>query len=102
MTALHYCVQNGNIDGVKNLIATGADVDIQDDRSGKTALIYAIEARGELMNISQEVFYKISHILIENGADASIPTFSKATALSLIDDIKSHSLRKALNKAIGT
>ena len=47
LTPLHVAAQNGHHDVIKQLVNTKADVNIQDSKSGKTALHYSIE-RGDL------------------------------------------------------
>lgn len=74
------------------------EVNLQDRTSGRTALFYAVDIRND--DIPQEKFNEIAHKLLEKGAISNIPLFSKHSVLSLIDDVKSHALKVALNKAV--
>lgn len=98
LAPIHYCAQYGNLEGITELIKLGADVNLQDDKSGRTALFYAIECRDP--NVSQEVYEEIAHKLIKKGAFSDIPIFSKHNLLLMMDKIKSHSLKIALNTAV--
>lgn len=98
LAAIHYCAQHGNLEGVEKLLSLEVDVNLQDDKSGRTALFYAIESRNT--DISQDVYNEIAHKLLEKGAISNIPIFSKHTVLSMIDDVKSHTLKIALNRAV--
>ncbi|XP_043498086.1 probable serine/threonine-protein kinase ndrD [Polistes fuscatus] len=71
---LHYCAQNGNIKGIISLIIMGADVNLRENRFGRTALFLAMENNYPL----------IAKKLMENGADINIPNFSGQT-ISLRD-----------------
>lgn len=42
-TPLHLAAKNGCTDALKLLVGAKADVDVQDSRSGKTALHHAVE-----------------------------------------------------------
>lgn len=66
---LHYCAQNGNIKGIASLINMGADVNLRENRFGRTALFFAMENNHPL----------IAKKLIENGANINIPNFSGQT-----------------------
>lgn len=98
LAAIHYCAQYGNLEGIVELLSHGAKVNLQDDKSGRTALFYAIENRNK--EIPQETYNEIAHKLLEKGAISNIPIFSKHTVLSMIDDVKSHTLKIALNRAV--
>lgn len=76
--AIHYCVLHGNIEGVTELIKRGADINLRDRRSGRTALFHAIE----LNNM------ELAQLLLDNDAEASIPSFSGATIMSIVDEGK--------------
>ncbi|XP_058797110.1 uncharacterized protein LOC131667609 [Phymastichus coffea] len=96
--AIHYCAQSGYLEGVTELIKHGADVNVQDERSGRTALFYAVDTKST--EVLREVYNEIAQKLVDNGAFSNIPTYSKHSVLSIIDDVKSHSLKIALNRAI--
>ncbi|XP_008205640.1 uncharacterized protein LOC100114518 [Nasonia vitripennis] len=98
LAVIHYLAQNGNLEGITELLKHGVDVNLQDSRSGRTALFYAVETKNS--DIPQEVFNDIAHKLLEHEAVSNIPTFSKHSVLSMIDDVKSHALKIALNKAV--
>lgn len=95
LAAIHYCAQRGDLEGITHLMKHHANVNLQDERSGRTALFYAIEAK----HGDRKMYYEIAHKLLENGADVNIQTFSKHTVMSLIDSVESHALKVALNKA---
>ncbi len=42
-TPLHLAASNGHTEVLKLLVGTHADVDVQDSKSGKTALHYSVE-----------------------------------------------------------
>lgn len=99
LAAIHYCSQYGNLKGVEELIKFGADVNIQDDTSGRTALFYAVETKCETMDLPQETFDQIAHKLLEAGANSSIQTFSKHCVLNIVEEIKSNALKIAIGRA---
>ncbi|KAK2580522.1 hypothetical protein KPH14_006256 [Odynerus spinipes] len=80
--ALHYCSQYGNLEGVNSLINMGANVNLQESRSGRTALFLAIENNHHI----------VAQKLIESGAQADIPNFSGQTVMSLENKINHLSL----------
>ena len=53
------CARTGVVDGVKSLLARGADVSAREDRRGQTALMWAIS----------EGYSDVARVLIEHGAD---------------------------------
>ncbi|XP_076631346.1 uncharacterized protein LOC143346769 [Colletes latitarsis] len=87
---LHYCVLYGNLEGVNALIKAGAEINLKDNRSGRTPFFHALEHHR--VSIAQK--------LLEYGAIANIPNFSGQSVLSLIDDAKSLSLKAALKQII--
>ena len=89
--ALHYCAFNGNLEGVTALIEAGADVNLKDNRSGRTPFFHALENN----------YVWIAQKLLVNGAIANLPNFSGQTVLSLIDDTKSLSIKAALKHIMG-
>lgn len=98
LAAIHYCAENGNLEGVSELVSLGVNVNLQDDRSGRTALFYAVECRND--EVPQETYNEIAHKLLENGAISDIPIFSKQSVLSMLDNVKSHTLKIAINRAV--
>lgn len=84
--ALHYCALNGNLEGVTALVEAGADVNLKDNRSGRTPFFHALENN----------YVWIAQKLLVNGAIANLPNFSGQTVLSLIDETKSLSIKAAL------
>nr|XP_034190339.1 GATA zinc finger domain-containing protein 7-like [Osmia lignaria] len=89
--ALHYCAFNGNLEGVTALIEAGADVNLKDNRSGRTPFFHALENN----------YVWIAQKLLVNGAIANLPNFSGQTVLSLIDETKSLSIKAALKHIMG-
>lgn len=77
---------------------SNVEVNLQDKTSGRTALFYAVETKNA--DVPQETYNEIAHKLLNKGAFSSIQTFSRHSVLSMIDDVKSHALKIALNKAI--
>lgn len=88
--ALHYCALHGNIEGVSTLLEAGADVNIRDNRSGRTPFFHALEQN----------YVSAAQKLLEYGAIANIPNFSGQSILSLVDEAKSISLKAALKQII--
>ncbi|XP_046828913.1 probable serine/threonine-protein kinase DDB_G0282963 [Vespa crabro] len=70
---LHYCALYGNLKGVISLINMGANVNLRENRSGRTPLFLAIENKHSA----------IAQKLIEKGASINIPNFSGQTIISL-------------------
>ncbi|XP_015176794.1 PREDICTED: putative uncharacterized protein DDB_G0282499 isoform X2 [Polistes dominula] len=68
---LHYCAQNGNLKGITSLINMGADINLRENRCGRTALFLAVENNHPL----------IAKELIQNGAVINIPNFSGQTIM---------------------
>ena len=72
MTALHYAAKGEHLPVMRFLIDAGADVNAHDEqRAGETPL-------GE---VAQECSFEVAEILIEAGADPTIPGFMQITAL---------------------
>ncbi|CAK9818243.1 B-cell lymphoma 3 protein homolog [Anthophora quadrimaculata] len=80
---LHYCTLKGNIDGVKALIKAGADVNLRDNRSGRTSLFHAIENN----------YIEIVHILVQNNAIVDLLNYSGQSALNLVHMTKNLPLK---------
>lgn len=70
---LHYCAQNGNLKGVISLINMGANIDLRENRSGRTPLFLALENKHAV----------VAQTLIEKGASINIYNFYGHTILSL-------------------
>lgn len=73
--AIHYCAQCGNLKGINSLINKGANINLQESRSGRTALFLALENN----------YVEIAQQLIKNGAQKDIPNFSGHTVMSLLE-----------------
>ncbi|XP_031772678.1 uncharacterized protein PF11_0213-like [Apis florea] len=83
MAPLHYCSLNGYIDGVNALIKSGAEVNLKDNRSGRTPFFHALE--NNHVSVAQK--------LLECGAIADLPNFSGQSVLTLLDETKSFLFR---------
>jgi ankyrin repeat protein len=90
MTALMLDARNGNLDAIKALIATGADVDIKDD-FGMTALMHAA-LNGQLDTVK---------LLIAEGADTNIKDSQRMIVLhhAVCDHNNGHHIVKELLKS---
>ena len=62
-----------NDDDIRELLRKGADLDIQEDGDGKTALMYAIT----------EGFYRLARLYIKLGADVNLTTKIGDSALDM-------------------
>ena len=72
MTPLHYAAENGHVEVMKYLLKSGANVNAHDEgRAGNTPL-------GE---VAGNCSYEIAKILIDAGADPTIPGWMQLTAL---------------------
>ncbi|XP_017793967.1 PREDICTED: uncharacterized protein LOC108575638 [Habropoda laboriosa] len=80
---LHYCTLKCNTNGVKALIKAGADVNLRDNRSGRTPLFHALENN----------YTEIAQILLQNDAIANLLNYSGQSVLSLVDMTKNLSLK---------
>lgn len=85
MAPLHYCALNGYIDGINALIKGGAEVNLKDNRSGRTPFFHALENNHVL----------VAQKLLEYGAIADLPNFSGQSVLTLVDETKSFLFRTA-------
>lgn len=83
MAPLHYCALNGYIDGINALIKGGAEVNLKDNRSGRTPFFHALE--NNHVSVAQK--------LLEYGAIADLPNFSGQSVLTLVDETKSFLFR---------
>ena len=90
LAPLHYCVLHGNLEGASALVEAGADVNLRDNRSGRTAFFHALEHNR----------IAIAQKLLEYGAIANLPNFTGQTVLCLVDDSKSLSLKSALKQIV--
>ncbi|PBC30188.1 DNA-binding protein Ets97D [Apis cerana cerana] len=82
MAPLHYCALNGYIDGINALIKGGAEVNLKDNRSGRTPFFHALE--NNHVSVAQK--------LLEYGAIADLPNFSGQSVLTLVDETKIYSV----------
>nr|XP_033337316.1 uncharacterized protein LOC117226764 [Megalopta genalis]XP_033337317.1 uncharacterized protein LOC117226764 [Megalopta genalis]XP_033337318.1 uncharacterized protein LOC117226764 [Megalopta genalis] len=87
---LHYCALRNNLDGVSALLKTKVNVNLRDNRSGRTPIFHAIE--NNHISIARE--------LLVHGAIVAIPNFSGQSIMTLIEETKSLSLRAALKQII--
>ncbi|XP_076683683.1 uncharacterized protein LOC143376834 [Andrena cerasifolii] len=90
LAPLHYCVLHGNLEGASALVEAGADVNLRDNRSGRTAFFHALEHNR--ITIAQK--------LLEYGAIANLPNFTGQSVLCLVDDSKSLALKSALKQIV--
>lgn len=88
MAPLHYCAINGYLDGVNALINVGADVNLQDNRSGRTPFFHALE--------NKQV--PVAKKLLQYHAIPELPNYSGQSVLQLIDEAKSFSLKGVLQE----
>ena len=68
---LHKACEKGNIEAVKQHLATGTDVNEKEEFTGYTPLIYAAE----------EGHKEVVELLIANGADVNARGFARMTPL---------------------
>uniref|UniRef100_H2ZJL2 Uncharacterized protein n=1 Tax=Ciona savignyi TaxID=51511 RepID=H2ZJL2_CIOSA len=73
LTAVHIAVRNNSIDVLQELLHYGANIDVKDNKSGRSPLIYAIETDN----------FTIVEILLEKGASVCEQTYSGDTALHI-------------------
>ncbi|KAK3907458.1 B-cell lymphoma 3 protein-like protein [Frankliniella fusca] len=70
---LHLAAQGDKVEAISLLIKCGADIDLPDGKSGRTALFHAVERKN----------YKSQQILEKHGANIKEPTFTGATPFSM-------------------
>ncbi|XP_046743840.1 uncharacterized protein LOC124409919 isoform X2 [Diprion similis] len=87
---LHYCAQLGNVNAVKQLISAGANINLRDAKSGRTAIFHALDHQ----NIP------LAWYLIENRASTTITNFAGQSPAGLVDENKHNSLAEKLNQGI--
>ncbi|XP_053987758.1 uncharacterized protein LOC128881083 [Hylaeus volcanicus] len=87
---LHYCALYGNLKGVNALVEAGADVNLKDNRSGRTPFFHAFEHNS----------ISIAKKLLEYGAIANIQNYAGQSVLNFADEAKCLSLKAALKKVI--
>lgn len=85
---LHYCALYGNLEGVKALLDGGADVNLKDSRSGRTAFFHALE--NNHLNVTQT--------LLRHGAVANITNFAGQSVLSIMGDVRNLTLKTTSHK----
>lgn len=88
MAAIHYCTQNGNNEAVKLLVNSGADVNLRDQKSGKTAAFHSLENE----------HIEMTKLLIQSGANTTIQNYSGHNLLTLYNEKKHYVLKKFINK----
>ncbi|XP_031830355.1 uncharacterized protein LOC116426042 [Nomia melanderi] len=86
MAPIHYCALNGNLSGINALLKTDVDVNLKDNRSGRTAIFHALENN----------HVPVARKLLAHGAITSIKNFSGQSALTLVEETKNFSLKAAL------
>lgn len=82
----------GNLSAVNALIAAGANINLQDLRSGRTALFHAIE-NGHIETARQ---------LLSSGAKPNIRNNDGHNILPLLDEPKTQILKNIVLKAMRT
>ncbi|XP_015437455.1 PREDICTED: uncharacterized protein LOC107192654 [Dufourea novaeangliae] len=87
---LHYCALYDNLEGVNALLKTSVNVNLKDNRSGRTAFFHALEQN----HIS------VAQVLLAHGAIAGIPNFSGQSVLTLVEEMNNFSLKVALKKIL--
>ncbi|KZC14562.1 DNA-binding protein Ets97D [Dufourea novaeangliae] len=78
---LHYCALYDNLEGVNALLKTSVNVNLKDNRSGRTAFFHALEQN----HIS------VAQVLLAHGAIAGIPNFSGQSVLTLVEEMNNFS-----------
>ncbi|XP_063221674.1 uncharacterized protein LOC134530611 [Bacillus rossius redtenbacheri] len=74
---LHLCAMNGRNKQLLELLAAGASVNLEDGRSGRTALFHAVEADNN----------QVVRVLLAAGADSSLPNYSGHTPLHAASEV---------------
>ena len=78
-TALHYAAERGHLDIMRALVDAGADVNAHDEsRIGDTPL----------RSVAGNCSYAVAKLLVDAGADPSIPGWMQLTALDASRDRK--------------
>ncbi|XP_076236994.1 uncharacterized protein LOC143180868 [Calliopsis andreniformis] len=90
LAPLHYCALHGNSKGIDALIQAEAEINLRDNRSGRTPFFHALEQN----------HVSIAQNLLHHGAVANILNFSGQSILSIADEAKSMSLKTVLKKII--
>nr|XP_054773081.1 nuclear factor NF-kappa-B p105 subunit-like [Lytechinus pictus] len=78
LAPIHLAVISKNFDVLKMLVSAGADVNIPDGKTGRTAVHYAVEV---------ESFLILGYLLIEAKVDVDAVTFSGDSALHLASSL---------------
>jgi ankyrin repeat protein len=71
-TPLHYAAEGGHLQVIELLIASGADVNANDER---------VIGNTPLRQVAARCSYEVAKILIDAGADPTIPGWMQITAL---------------------
>jgi ankyrin repeat protein len=71
-TPLHYAAEGGHLQVIELLIASGADVNANDER---------VIGNTPLRQVAANCSYEVAKILIDAGADPTIPGWMQITAL---------------------
>ncbi|XP_046614883.1 uncharacterized protein LOC124302605 isoform X1 [Neodiprion virginianus] len=87
---LHYCAQLGNVNAVKQLISAGANINLRDAKSGRTAIFHALDHQ----------YIPLAWYLIENRASTTITNFAGQSPAGLVDEHKHNTLAEKLNQEI--
>ncbi|XP_076300423.1 uncharacterized protein LOC143218827 [Lasioglossum baleicum] len=90
LAPLHYCAMNGNLEGINALLKTTINVNLKDNRSGRTPIFHAIENKH--VSVAQK--------LLAHGAVANIQNFAGQSVTTIVEETKSLSLRTALKQIL--
>ena len=88
--AIHHCALRGNVAAINALAGAGADLNLQDCRSGRTAVFHAIE------NQHPEAVRAI----LAAGAKPNIRNNEGQTILPLLDDVRNQGLKPVVYKSM--
>ena len=94
-TPLHYAAERGHLEVIKLLVASGADVNANDER---------VIGNTPLRQVAANCSFEVAKILIDAGADPNIPGWMQITALHQARERKSAEglrVRELLEQAAG-